>query len=201
MNAGPYRAPQPADRRVINRSESAPYRQPDEPQQPVARDEPQPRAASRSVASSRKHTEEKSSKKGAVWTVILVILALIIGGVGGYVGSRSFGGGGAIAIDDSKYQAVYLMNGQLYFGKLSRTDDTHLKLTNVYYLQAKTADSENEKGSLSSDASSASNFQLIKLANAIYGPSDEMIISEDQVLYYQNLNNDSRASQLIENDR
>lgn len=193
MNGGPYRASQP-DRRVINRSESAPYRQADEPQ-PVIRDEPQPRATR--APSTARVKAEKSSKKSAIWTVILVVLALIVGGAGGYVSSNMVGGA-TLPIDPDKYQAVYLMNGQLYFGKLSRADDTHLKLTNVYYLQAKTAEDEESQ---QNGGSTANNFQLIRLSNAIYGPNDEMIISEDQVLYYQNLTDNSRAAQLIENDR
>ncbi len=197
MNGGPYRASQPAERRVINRSETAPYRQSDEPQ-PMAKDEP--RVVARPTSNSQP-VADKKSKKGRVWTIALVILALLVGIFGGYTVSNVIGGGAA-AIDANKYQAVYLMNGQLYFGKLSELNSTHLKLTNVYYLQSNASqEAEESKGSVNSNANTASNFQLIKLSGAIYGPSDEMVISKDQVLYYQNLNADSKASQLIESDK
>lgn len=196
MNGGPYRAPQPADRRVINRSEASSYRQPEEPQ-PVAKDEP-PRVSSRPAVHTSTTAPKKESRRGLLWTISLVIFALLVGGFGGYVwsNSRTVTDTG---IDASKYQAVYLMNGQLYFGKLSMLDANRLKLTNVYYLQAGTSqDATSNKAATSSDASK---FQLIKLTGAIYGPSDEMIISKDQVLYYQNLNADSKASQLIQSDK
>ena len=88
------------------------------------------------------------------------------------------------------------MNGQIYFGKLSPVGDSRYKLTNVYYLQADaTTETEGET------ANAANNNQLIKLSNAIYGPEDEMIISKDQVLYFQNLQDGGRAAQLIKNDQ
>lgn len=195
MNGGPYRASQPADRRVINRSETAPYRQSEE-SQPVAKEEP--RVVSR-PASNNAAPVEKIAKGGRVWTIVFIVLALLVGGLGGYAVSNLTSAGGT-AIDANKYQAVYLMNGQLYFGKLTELSKTHLQLTNVYYLQSNS--SEDAAASTKNAAANASsNFQLIKLSGAIYGPSDEMVISKDQVLYYQNLNDDSKASQLIESDK
>lgn len=195
MNGGPYRASQSADRRVINRSETAPYRQSEEPQ-PVAKEEP--RVVSRPVSNNAAPVEKKS-KGGLVWTIALVVVALLVGGFGGYVVSNLNGASGT-AIDANKYQAVYLMNGQLYFGKLTELNSTHLQLTNVYYLQSNSQE-DAEASTSNNSANAASNFQLIKLSGAIYGPSDEMVISKDQVLYYQNLNDDSKASQLIESDK
>lgn len=195
MNGSPYRAPQPADRRVINRSEASPYRQPDEPQ-PVTKDEP-PRVSSRPATHASTPAAKRDSKRGLIWTISLVVFALLVGGFGGYVFANSHTATDT-GIDTSKYQAVYLMNGQLYFGKLSMLDANRLKLTNVYYLQSGTSQDATSK---TSSSSTDAKFQLIKLTGAIYGPSDEMIISKDQVLYYQNLNADSKASQLIQSDK
>ena len=118
---------------------------------------------------------------------------------GGYAWANSQGVTDT-GIDGKKYQAVYLMNGQLYFGKLSTLDSSRFKLSTVYYLQAGTNEDGTKKDTASS-ADAASNFQLIKLSGAIYGPSDEMVISKDQVLYYQNLDANSKASQLIDTDK
>jgi len=197
MNGGPYRAPQPADRRVINRSEASTYRQPEEPQ-PTPKEEA-PRVSSRPAVSSHTPVAKKESKRGIVWTIALVIFALLVGTFGGYVWANSTTATDT-GIDSKKYQAVYLMNGQLYFGKLSMLDTNRFTLTNVYYLQAGTSQEATSTGSAAT-SSDASKFQLIKLTRAIYGPSDEMIISKDQVLYYQNLNADSKASQLIQSDK
>ena len=198
MNGGPYRAPQPADRRVINRSEAPSHRQPEEPQ-PAPKEEP-PRTIVRPTTSSRTPITKKESKKGLTWTIALVVFALLVGTFGGFVWANSRRGTIDAGIDPNKYQAVYLMNGQLYFGKLVALETNHLKLTNVYYLQSGTSQDATATGNTNS-ADAASKFQLIKLTRAIYGPSDEMIISKDQVLYYQNLNADSKASQLIQSDK
>lgn len=198
MNGGPYRAPQPSDRRVINRAETSSHRQTDEPQ-PIVKEET-PRATSRLAVAPQTPLPKKESKRSLVWTITLVIFALLVGTFGGYVLATSQAHADT-GIDSNKYQAVYLMNGQLYFGKLSMLDANRFTLTNVYYLQAGTSEEATSKGTNSTSSTDTSKFQLIKLTRAIYGPSDEMIISKDQVLYYQNLNADSKASQLIQNDK
>lgn len=198
MNGGPYRAPQPADRRVINRTEPSAYRQQQEEVQPVVKEEPRVSARPTSSLPPVKASNRKS-KTGLLWTVGLVVFALLVGVFGGYVWA-SANGTTDTGIDSKKYQAVYLMNGQLYFGKLGMLDDSRFKLSNVYYLQAGTNEDGTKKETTSS-ADAASNFQLIKLSGAIYGPSDEMVISKDQVLYYQNLDADSKASKLIDTDK
>lgn len=198
MNGGPYRAPQPADRRVINRAaEPSAYRQPEEPQ---SAPKEEPRVASRpSPAAPSAKAPKKKSRNGLAWTIGLVVFALLVGIFGGYVlaGSAHTDTG----IDGKKYQAVYLMNGQLYFGKLSALDDSRFKLESVYYLQAGSNEDGTQKTGAATATDAGSNFQLIKLSGAIYGPSDEMVISKDQVLYYQNLDADSKASQLIDTDK
>lgn len=41
-------------------------------------------------------------------------------------------------------------------------------------------------------------MQLIKLGDEIHGPEDEMILSKDQVLFYENLKTDGKVAQSIE---
>ena len=94
-------------------------------------------------------------------------------------------------IDSSKYQAVFLTNGQVYFGKLHRAGD-YYKLTNVYYLQA----SQTKDGSSNNPqqaATASSGVQLIKLGNEVHGPEDAMIIDKAQVLFFENLKNDGKV--------
>ncbi|RWZ78318.1 MAG: hypothetical protein EOT05_00950 [Candidatus Microsaccharimonas sossegonensis] len=122
---------------------------------------------------------------------LIVIVGLIFGGL---VVSGKFTGG--TAIDSSKYQAVFLSNGQVYFGKLQNSSGEYLKLTNVFYLQTKTDPTAQNP---QTTAAAGSNVELIKLGSEIHGPEDQMLISRSQVLFYENLKPDGRVSQSISN--
>lgn len=103
----------------------------------------------------------------------------------------------ATAIDSSKYQAVFLTNGQVYFGKLQPFTGKAMKLNDVYYLQAEatqTTDPENPQKTSSSKA----DVQLIKLGEELHGPEDEMIVMLDQLLFYENLKTDSSLAKSIQ---
>lgn len=197
MNGDPYRSPQPTDRRVINRSsqppaapssaESAAY---------VPREEPvaQP-AVSRSTPTSLQSKAPTTRSRTPVWIAIIVVTVLILAGISWIILSRAQPV--VTGINTSRYQAVYLANGQIYFGKLETLGSSKMRLTNVYYLQTKTDTASTD----TKDQSTNGNFQLIKLRGAVYGPSDEMIISNDQIIYFQNLEDNSKAAELIKSDR
>ena len=139
--------------------------------------------------------EEKSFKR-FIWPIValVVIIAAI---VGWFVWSSMKTTG--IPIDTSKYQAVFFTNGQVYFGKLQATSGEYMKLTNIYYLQGQQSQSEGTDPSNPQEASTdQNNVQLIKLGDEIHGPEDEMIISKDQVLFYENLKADGKVAQSIE---
>lgn len=192
MDGGVPRGSQPTDRRVVTRSDQPAYRQAEESVPRVPAEDPR---TVRRAAQKDRAPKDKKGSSNKVWVVASVILALLIVGFIGWT-LWSNAKNAETGIDSSKYQAVYLMNGQIYFGKLTQQGDSHLKLTNVYYLQTAAGDEKSDTTQQAND-----NAQLIKLSKAIYDPSDEMIISKDQVLYFQNLTSDSRASKLIQNDR
>jgi len=190
MDEGPFRVSRPADRRSVSRSEPA-YRQPDEPQQQRA--EPQP--SERAPASHRTSKNKKASKRFKL-PLILIILVLVVAAIAGILFSISNNKNAATAIDTSKYQAVFFTNGQVYFGKLSSLNDSYLKLTDIYYLQTQAADANETNPQATSN--DQSDVQLIKLGEEIHGPEDEMVLSRDQVLFYENLKADGKVGQSIE---
>jgi hypothetical protein len=187
MDLGSSRPSQPSDRRVVNSAGATPAYQAAE-QKPRVSEEP-------SVVRRAPVAPTQPSKKSKLpWIIGLIALILVAAAVAAWV-LLGHGKSSAAGIDSTKYQTVYLMNGQIYFGKLTAIGDTQYKLTNVYYLQTSTTDAANEQASNQSNA--ANNSQLIKLSNAVYGPEDAMVISKEQVLYFQNLNPEGRAAQLI----
>ena len=196
MNGDPYaRGSQSADRRVINRSGATAPRPVEEPQQ--IREEA-PVSAPRSSGGSRRNEHKESnrgSNKGLLWTIVIALLVLIVGFVGWMVWSNSKSG--ATGIDSSRYQAVFLSNGQIYFGKLSAFNDESFKITNIYYPQAQ-ATGEEAETDVNAEQSS---IQLFAVTEGVHGPDDEMIILKNQILYYENLKADSKVTQLIEQNR
>jgi len=189
MDGGPFRAPRSAetDRRVINRQEPVP-RQPVDPQ-PIVEEPKKYRQPSQYPAAE----EKKPFKRRFVAPlVVLLILLLLVGGWFFFSNKQN----AAIGIDGGKYQAVFFTNGQVYFGKLSGSNNSYLKLTNIYYLQTESTDGSNSVQSASTDQNS--NAKLVKLGDEIHGPEDEMIISKDQVLFYENLKADGKVAQAIQ---
>lgn len=194
MNGDPYSRNSGApERRVINRSGAAP-RPSEEPQ--LAREEA-PVSVPRSSGARRTYKEEPrgGSNKGLLWTIVIVLIVLVVGVVGWILWSSSKSG--ATGIDSSRYQAVFLANGQIYFGKLSAFNDDSLKITDVYYPQAQ-ATGETEQTDTTSEQG---NISLFRITDGVHGPDDEMIITKSQILYYENLQENSKVTELIEQNK
>lgn len=114
--------------------------------------------------------------------IALIVLVLIVrtqlfrAGI-----SMLFAPSAADVIDRSAYQAVFLANGATYFGKLQEQGDSWLLLSDVFYLSA----------------SDQSGTQLIKRGSEPQGPREPMIIPKQQVLFIENLRDDSDIVTLI----
>lgn len=183
MDVGPHRSARPVERRTAARPEPA-YR-PEEKEEPKAVHRSAPRHAPQ---------EEKPSKR-FLWPVIVTIVVIIVAVGGWFAWSRM--NNGAVAIDSSKYQAVFFTNGQVYFGKLHAAGSGYMKLTDVFYLQSQQSGDNANSSNPQQAAADKGNVQLIKLGDEIHGPEDEMIISKDQVLFYENLKSDGKVAQSI----
>src|ERR1035437_9156082 len=72
------------------------------------------------------------------------------------------------------YQAVFLTNNQVYFGKLTELDSKYPVLTNVYYIQAFAAQD------LSNAAKAGGQLQLVKLGSEIHQPQNVMYLNRSQ---------------------
>lgn len=90
-----------------------------------------------------------------------------------------------------QYQAVFLTNGQVYFGKLTDAIGPTYTLKNVYYVQS------NPQAAGTASPSPAPQLSLVQLGGEVHGPEDEMQIVADQVLFWENLKNDSKVVEVI----
>ena len=78
------------------------------------------------------------------------------------------------------YQAVFLTNGQVYFGKLADPSTAFVSLTDIFYLR--THDALQQDG-----AKDPASVSLVKLGSELHAPLDEMMINRDHILYWENL--------------
>ncbi len=129
--------------------------------------------------------------------LIAIVVIVLLGGVG-YLGLKQVKNEvksktASEATDSNKYQAVFLTNGQVYFGKLTDNGGNYIKLTDIFYLQSKDQ-SVQPKSAASADQS---NLTLIKLGKELHAPADEMNISRQQVLFWENINEDGKVKQAI----
>jgi hypothetical protein len=124
--------------------------------------------------------------------VMLVIISVVlwVTGVfgGGSVGAAGFGR------NSEKVQAVFLTNGQVYFGKFSQSAGV-ARLENIYYLQV---DQTNQQIQPAKDQQTTQpDVKLIKLGSELHGPKDGMRINPAQVLFVEDLKEDGKVVQAI----
>ena len=168
-----------------------------QPQQPAHQSAPTAPTTTGSVSSSTLPKQSKfgkpSSEEGRGKLVragavgLLFALTILVVSV---IGVIFFGGNNDQGkfVDNSKYQAVFLTNGQVYFGKLNDVSKDYFKLQDIYYLTQNTTTSSS--GTTSSDG----NYTLVKLGcQQIHDPYDQMVIERDQVSFWENLQDSGKV--------
>jgi hypothetical protein len=141
--------------------------------------------------------------------VLLVILFWLIKEMKGFKGTPmeklidkgdSLVSTGALKIDQGKYQAVFLTNGQVYFGKINSSNNTYLELVDIFYLQVKPVLQQGEEGNENTNKNpqeQKTELSLVKLGNELHGPLDRMMINKDQVVFVEDLKDDSKVTDAI----
>jgi hypothetical protein len=112
----------------------------------------------------------------------IIVLLVVVLGVGTYILFSK-------TPTTDGYSAVFLTNGQVYFGNIVEQKRGTIVLENIYYLQTNTADPQAEV--------TEANMSLVKLGNELHGPTDEMQINRDHVLFTETLRDDSKVVQAI----
>lgn len=95
-------------------------------------------------------------------------------------------------IINSKYQAVFLSNGQVYFGKIASLNGRYIDLRSIFYLN-----SQSQTDQASQTSSSSNQFTLVKLGCELHGPYDQMIINHSNITFWENLRDDSQVVKSI----
>lgn len=118
-----------------------------------------------------------------------VVGALLLFVVGLCIGRYAFPASrtGFMAHPQGMY-AVFLTNGQAYFGNIEQQNDQIVTLKHIFYLQ------KPEEG-----APSTGDVTLLKLGNELHSPEDSMQISRSQILFVEQIKEDGKVGQAIKN--
>ena len=123
--------------------------------------------------------------RAEVFTVLLGVAFWLVA-VALYAGLAS-PGSESKEINSKEYQAVFLSNGQVYFGKITDLNNKYLVLKSVFYIENNTS---------SSDATQTqnSNYTLRKLGTTeLHAPQDKMVVNRDTVTFWENLKDSSQV--------
>jgi hypothetical protein len=96
-------------------------------------------------------------------------------------------------VDTNRYQAVFLDNGQVYFGKLDDVNRDYVQLTDIYYLQVEQQVQPDQTVEGDTATPAQSNISLAKLGNELHGPDDEMFILRSKIVFWENLKDDGQV--------
>lgn len=123
---------------------------------------------------------------------VVAVLVIVLAVVGFFAWKQMSGASGALK--GGQYQALFLTNGQVYFGKLSNVDDKYVRLTDIYYLQV-------QQNVQPADTKAQPQVSLAKLGSELHGPEDQMEVNRDQVLFWENLKNDGKVVKAIQENQ
>ena len=85
-------------------------------------------------------------------------------------------------INEDRYQVVFLRNNLVYFGKLTNLNRAYVVMKGAYYFK-----SQDDKNGLN----------LIKLTNEIHHPEEELYVPKSEILFWENLAQDSPVVRII----
>jgi hypothetical protein len=145
--------------------------------------------------------QPQRSRRWLPWTILVIVIIIVLGIIALVFRSKLFPSSAVTADKLSGYQAVFLSNGQVYFGKISETNSDYVQLADIFYLQVNTpagsTDTTSAATAVNSASSASTQLSLVKLGNELHGPADQMFINRDQILFYENLKADGQVAEAI----
>ena len=115
---------------------------------------------------------------GLLFGIVILVIALL--GLL-YLGTPTQGK----FVKTNQYQAVFLTNGQVYFGHIKDINSNFINLENIYYLQSSAPATTSTSTTTTTPANN--NVTLIKLGCELHAPYDQMIINVSQVSFWENI--------------
>ena len=137
---------------------------------------------------------QEPSRSKLPYIIIAILLVVIVSAIA-VVAKKNYmaHSNTLVGVKDDKYQALFLTNGQVYFGKISSAGKNTVKINDIYYLQV----AQKVQPEESKQEAQATEPQLIKLGEELHGPEDEMFIERSQVSFWENLKDNSKVVEAI----
>lgn len=169
----------------------------------------------RSGSGSEQKKAGGEMSKPAIFSIVVMIIAvvvLVVVLVSGMLFVKDTKKSATVSIDESKYYAVFLSNGQVYFGHLTNYNTPNPELSDIYYLQLaqspqasgeqnQAEGQEGQEGEVLEQPAQGTDqnkgLTLIKLGEELHGPEDSMVITKDQVLFIEKLKEDGQVAEAI----
>lgn len=138
--------------------------------------------------------------KGLIALLVVIVLVLVAGFVvDRYTSVSLFGekdsASVGMAYNTDSYYAVFLSNGQVYFGKVSKTNLKYTTIEDIYYLQV----SNPLQQVPPTGEQQQSQLSLVKLGQELHGPNDFMQVNNDHIIFVEELKNDGKVVEAITN--
>jgi hypothetical protein len=89
-----------------------------------------------------------------------------------------------------QFQAVFLTNGQTYFGRYYDRIGAYAKIEDVYYLQQTAA----------ADPNATPDTKIIRRGRELHAPSSRMLVPKSAVLFVEDLADTSPIAQFMKQD-
>lgn len=127
------------------------------------------------------------STRGALVAIAIAVIVIAI-----LIGTAVLRGNQVVnkLPDKDKYQAVFLTNGQTFFGKLTGLGSAYVTIEDAYRLQA-------AQSTPSPGATPGPQFSLLDTEKSIEGPEDSIQVASDQIIFWENLKGDSKVVEAI----
>jgi hypothetical protein len=95
------------------------------------------------------------------------------------------------SVGRSEYQAVFLANGQTYFGRYYDRIGAYAKIEDVYYLQQ----------TQGANPDQAPDTKLVRRGKELHAPAARMLVPKSAVLFVEDLAPSSPVAQFMKADR
>jgi len=94
------------------------------------------------------------------------------------------------ALGRAQYQAVFLTNGQTYFGRYYDRFGAYAKIEDVYYLQQGQA----------TDSGGTTDTRIVRRGHELHEPASRMLIPKSAILFVEDLTDASPIAQYMQRD-
>jgi len=94
------------------------------------------------------------------------------------------------ALGRAQYQAVFLTNGQTYFGRYYDRFGAYAKIEDVYYLQE----------GQTTDSGGTTDTRIVRRGHELHEPSSRMLIPKSAILFVEDLTDASPIAQYMQRD-